>query len=213
VHLDELRTVLISERETGRLLSLPPDLYESTGEELESLLGEVYANEDPFSDKARVLIERVSSIRETLQDLFMLRAEKILGLARNQEEGHHIDRDELKRMLPEEREMFDGIVLAIGQSRCRLIPCTKTARAVHPAAPTCESCEAILEDAAVPPDFVLSRVLADMEPFMGVDGRIYQLKQEDIVTLPARNAEVLCGRNIVLDLKMPAIPPPRMGSE
>jgi DNA replication factor GINS len=200
VHLDELRTILISERETGRLLSLTPDLYESTGKDLESLLAEVYANEDPFSDKARILIERVSSIRETLQDLFMLRAEKILALARNQEEGHYIDRDELKRMLNEEREMFDAIVLAIAQSRCRLIPCTTTARAVHPAAPTCESCEAILEEAAVPPDFVLSRVLADMEPFMGVDGRIYQLRHGDIVTLPARNAEVLCGRNIVLNI-------------
>jgi DNA replication factor GINS len=200
VHLDELRTILISERETGRLLHLPQDLYESTGKDLESLLSEVYANEDPFSDKARILIERVSSIRETLQDLFLLRTEKILALARNQEEGHYIDREELKRMLNEEREMFDAIVLAIGHSRCRLIPSTTVARPGHPATIPGESCEEILEEVSAVPEFVLSRVLADMEPFMGVDGRIYQLRHEDLVTMPARNAEVLCERNIVLNI-------------
>jgi len=41
---------------------------------------------------------------------------------------------------------------------------------------------------------------------MGVDGRIYQLQQEDIVTLPARNAEVLCERNIVMSI--PGLNPP-----
>jgi len=35
---------------------------------------------------------------------------------------------------------------------------------------------------------------------MGVDGRIYDLRREDIVTLPARNADVLCERNIVLKI-------------
>lgn len=201
MHLDELRTILISERETGRLLSLPPELYPSTGTDLDGLLSEVYASEDPFSEKARILIERVGSIRETLQDLFLLRVEKILALARNQEEGHYIDREELKRMLPEERELFDSIVLAIGQSRCRLLPASHGPRAGLPAAEKGGSCEEILEEAAAPPEYVLSRVLADMEPFMGVDGRIYQLQHEDIVTLPSRNAEVLCERSIVLSLE------------
>jgi len=52
--------------------------------------------------------------------------------------------------------------------------------------------------------FVVTRVLQDVEPFMGVDGRIYDLRREDIVTLPERNADVLCERNILLNLKMPA---------
>ena len=200
MHLDELRGILISERETGRLLAIPHDLYESTLEELTCLLSEVYANEDPFSEKARIMIERVSSIRETLQDFFLLRTEKVLALARTHGEGQHVDRDEIRRMLPDEQELFDAVVLAIGLCRCRLIPPSPAARPgqISPPEPPGESCTAILAAAAAPPDMVLSRVLADMEPFMGVDGRIYQLQQEDIVTLPARNAEVLCERNIVV---------------
>jgi len=67
---------------------------------------------------------------------------------------------------------------------------------IPPAAPE-ETCAAILEKAAAPPDVVLSRVLANMDPFMGVDGRIYHLQKGDIVILPVRNAEVLCDRPIV----------------
>ena len=202
MHLDELRGVLLSERETGRLLSIPFDLYESTREELDCLLAEVYANEDPFSEKARILIERVSSIRETLQDLFLLRTEKVIALARSQGEGQYLDREEVRRMLPDEQELFDAVVLAIGLCRCRLIPPTTAARPGQAAVtgPPDDSCRTILAEAAAPPDIVLSRVLADMEPFMGVDGRIYQLQQEDIVTLPSRNAEVLCERNIVVNI-------------
>lgn len=208
MHLDELRGILISERETGRLLAIPHDLYESTRAELECLLTEVYANEDPFSEKARILIERVSSIRETLQDLFLLRTEKVLALSRTHGEGQHVDRDEIKRMLTDEQELFDAVVLAIGLCRCRLIPPSTAGRPGHGVVtePPGESCTTILAAAAVPPDCVLSRVLADMEPFMGVDGRIYQLQQEDIVTLPARNAEVLCERNIVMSI--PGLNPP-----
>jgi DNA replication factor GINS len=58
----------------------------------------------------------------------------------------------------------------------------------------------VLDLQPITPDYVLSRVLSDMDPFMGVDGRIYHLQQEDIVTLPLRNAEVLCERNIVLNI-------------
>lgn len=202
MHLDELRSILLSERETGRLLSIPKDLFYSSGKNLESLLEEVYASEDPFSDRARILIERVSSIRETLHDLFMLRSEKILALARTQEEGQYVDRDELKRMLPEEREMFDAVTLAISHSRCRLIPVPATGAGVSraEAAVEAERCADVLEAPPAGPDYVLSRVLSDMEPFMGVDGRIYQLCREDIVTLPLRNAEVLCERNILLKI-------------
>jgi len=37
-----------------------------------------------------------------------------------------------------------------------------------------------------------------MEPFMGVDGRTYRLKAEDVVTLLSKNAGVLIDRNIAV---------------
>ncbi len=112
MHLDELRILLLSERESGRLVQIQKDLFSSVGAGLETHYSSLYACEDPFSDEARVLIERIAAIRETLLDLYRIRAEKILSLARSQEDGQYVDREELKKLLPEEKDMFDQVVLA-----------------------------------------------------------------------------------------------------
>ena len=88
--------------------------------EIEALMKEV-ASEDPFSDRSQMKIERVNSIRETIQDLFRIRAEKILGFAYAQEEGQPVDRDEKKRMLPGEIAMFDAITAAIRECHSTVI--------------------------------------------------------------------------------------------
>jgi DNA replication factor GINS len=204
VQLDELRSILLSERETGRLVQIPHDIFISAIREVEALMKEVYACEDPFSDRSRMKIERVNSIRETLQDLFRIRAEKILGFAYAQEGGRPVDRDEKKRMLPGEVVMFDTITLAIRDCRAVVIGgAGMTEREIsgesEPAVP--QHIGAAEKVTGLSPDFALVRVLADMEPFMGVDGRIYQLQKEDLVTLPGRNADVLRERNIVLTLE------------
>ena len=77
VQLDELRSILLSERETGRLVQVHSDLFTSAMKEVGALRKEV-ESEDPFSDRSQMKIERVNSIRETIQDLFRIRAEKIL---------------------------------------------------------------------------------------------------------------------------------------
>ncbi|HOT04081.1 MAG TPA: hypothetical protein PK069_07875 [Methanolinea sp.] len=203
MHLDELRILLLSERESGRLVQIQKDLFASVGRNLETQYACLYACEDPFSDEARVLIERIAAIRETMLDLYRIRAEKILSLARSQEDGQYIDREELKKLLPEEKDMFDQVVMALAQARCRLVEGSIPRAPAHPPGVDRESdrCAAVLAAvAAEQPAFVVSRVLQDMEPFMGVDGRIYHLQREDLVTIPERNAEVLCERNIVLNI-------------
>ena len=209
MHLEELRTILLSERETGRLTSIPPDIFETTKSELEELTSDVHANEDPFSDRTRVLIERASSIRETLQDLFRIRAEKILALSSGHIDGHPLEKDELKKMLPAEREMFDNVTGAIAKNReiCIItrhdrMPVAQGEKEFSmPGDETTGETVPGNGEAPLPGQgYVLARVLDNMEPFMGVDGRIYHLMKEDIVTLPRRNAEVLNERNIVLNI-------------
>jgi len=202
VHLDELRILLLSERESGRLVQIQKDLFASVGRHLEAQYTCLYACEDPFSDEARVLIERIAAIKETMLDLYRIRAEKILSLARSQEDGQYIDREELKKLLPEEKDMFDQVVMALAQARCRLVEGSIPRAPAHPGSDReSDRCAAVLAAvAAEQPAFVVSRVLQDMEPFMGVDGRIYHLQREDLVTIPERNAEVLCERNIVLNI-------------
>ena len=216
--LDDLRSILLSERETGRLTAVAPDIFEKGHAELASITKKVYAFEDPFSDDARSLIDETLAIRETLQDLFAIRSRKILALTIMHAEGSYYDREEVKRMIPAEKEMFEQITASIEQCQGILlhnVPHTLNApRHVVVIEEETGEPEPEQEELPLAPSplqvaaphlshpCVLVHVLKNMESFMGVDGRIYTLSKGDIVTLPERNAAVLTERNIVLNINL-----------
>jgi DNA replication factor GINS len=217
--LDDLRSILLSERETGRLTAVAPDIFEKGHAELAAITKKVYAFEDPFSGDARALIDETLSIRETIQDLFAIRSRKILALTIMHAEGNYYDREEVKRMIPAEKEMFEQMTASIEQCQGILlhnIPHTlnslRHAVSVDDIASEPEPYEeeepdegaGALQAPAGPLSHpcVLVHVLEDMDSFMGVDGRIYTLAKGDIVTLPERNAAVLSERNIVLNINL-----------
>jgi len=218
--LDDLRSILLSERETGRLTAIAPDIFTKGHTELAAITKQVYASEDPFSDEARALIDETLSIRETIQDLFAIRSRKILALTIMHAEGSYYDREEVKRMIPAEKEMFEQMTASIEQCQGILlhnIPHTlNSPRHALPATdagiggPEPYEEEEPGEESGVLPAVagplahpcVLVHVLEDMDSFMGVDGRIYTLAKGDIVTLPERNAAVLSERNIVLNINL-----------
>lgn len=216
--LDDLRSILLSERETGRLTATAPDIFERGHEELASLMAKVYELDDPLSDEARSLIEETLAIKETLHDLFAIRSRKILALTIMHAEGNYYDREEVKRTIPAEREMFDQITAAIEQCQGILlynvphVPVTTDTGIDDFGEPEPVSDNPGTPLVPVPAQHkahlphthpcVLVRALENMESFMGVDGRIYTLSKGDIVTLPERNAAVLSERNIVLNINL-----------
>ncbi len=218
--LDDLRSILLSERETGRLTAVAPDIFEKGHAELAAITRKVYAFEDPFSDEARSLIDETLSIRETIQDLFAIRSRKILALTIMHAEGNYYDREEVKRMIPAEKEMFEQMTASIEQCQGILLHnIPHTLNAPRHAVPIADagssgpepSGEEEPDEGECAPQTpanplahpcVLVHVLEDMDSFMGVDGRIYTLAKGDIVTLPERNAAVLSERNIVLNINL-----------
>ena len=214
IGLDDLRKTLLSEREAGKLTVIPQDIFDRAHAAIASLLEKVYAIEDPLSDEARTLIEETVSIRETARDLFTLRTRKILSLAESHAHGHYIDRDEIKRMIPPERDMFEQVTSAIGTCESVLVQNTPQTRLPVQAAvipdvvqddgvrKTPPAATPVSPPPAAAPAYSLVRVLADMDTFMGIDGRNYDLLKGDIIMLPERNAEVLVGRNIALNMNV-----------
>ncbi len=217
--LDDLRSILLSERETGRLTAVAPDLFDRGHAELATLITKVYEFEDPLSEEARSLIEETLAIRETLQELFALRSRKIIALTILHAEGNYYDREEVKRMIPAEKEMFDTATAGI--ERCKGILLHNVPHRPKTEEPPDFEEDVEPEQEAVAdrqeghgsvtapeqkipllPPCALVRVLEDMESFMGIDGRIYTLSKGDIVTLPERNAAVLSERNIVLNINL-----------
>ena len=225
--LDDLRSILLSERETGRLTAVAPDIFEKGHAELAAITKKVYEIDDPFSGEARSLIDETLAIKETLADIFAIRSRKILALTMMHAEGNYYDREEVKRMIPPEKAMFDNITAGIAECSEILLhnaphvphaplqlfaddmdtdgePAEIAAGGDEPEAERQELPRAAGPKPAGPITHpcALVRVLQDMESFMGVDGRVYSLSKGDIVTLPERNAAVLSERNIVLNINV-----------
>ncbi len=199
MQLDTLRNIILNERESARLCEIAPDTYEAARRYLSGLQAQVYAAEDPLSEDTRSLIEEIHSVRETVRELFQIRSRKILALAGARMETP-VDREEVKKMIPPEKEMYHIILAALED--CRRVTTEGKACAEQ------EEPEGVRggaeEEEPSPPGMdgqLMVRMLSDVDAFLGVDGRIYSLKKEDVVTLPRINAEVLCDHNIALNIK------------
>ena len=309
--LEELRGILLSERESGKVTSLHPHLFEQTHEEIMQLQAQVYATEDPFSPESQMLIEKVASIRVTIEEIFSIRSSKIVSLAQSHADGSFLDREELKLLHSDEYSMFHQIVEAIRVCRSVLIdqkamqqsslplsakspisshsqsqstsplsppPVASDSNGVPslpslPSSPECgtpdhfnasetlylddsrdemelpssnvegavqnqdffsfpvrpnqpkaeeggeggeEEGKAVLPEEQDLTESITDRisdsisdskayslvlVVADMDPFMGIDGFVYEIRHGDIITLPRKNADVLAERNIVLNIR------------
>lgn len=192
--LDNLRNIILNERESARLTEIQRDTFESAHRTLSTLRTQVYEAEDPLSEEARSLSEEIFSLRETVQDLLQIRSRKILALAGTRID-QSLDREEMRKMLPAEQEMYRRIREALEEYRRTLTegtpPAVREEGVPEPAVVLSESEE----------ERMVVRMLSDVDSFLGVDGRIYTLKKEDVVTLPRINAEVLCVHNIALNIK------------
>ena len=209
--LEKLRQMLLDMHHSGKLSYIEPGLYEDARAYVEKLKTDFSGLKNPLENRAgSLLIEEISSVTDTVQEIFSVRTRQILDLAFQQIEGQYFDKEEARKMLPAERAMYAQIVDAIEVCRETLVYGEEGpvggggAAAVDGIGEVEEPTEA---PAAASPQpiaspYALVHIRSDMEPFMGVDGRTYALMRGDIVTLPENNADVLCEHDIALNIRL-----------
>jgi len=221
MELEDLRIVVLDERESGKLTTISPDIFEKAQKRLRELYAEAQSIDNFLTDRGSDLLNEIDSLKVTLNDISRERFKKILKMAINQMDTHYVDSQEIHRMIPEEREMYDDIRAAISTCRHSLIDgaVAERVKAVSemsvPVPVAEEECPGIGDGDDVPSSeeeifaapeaggaYDLVHVLDDIEPFMGTDGRIYSLIKDDLVSLPLRNAQVLYEHNIALNIKV-----------
>jgi DNA replication factor GINS len=220
--LNDIRLIVWNEKESGKLSEVPGDLFRNGKANLEEMQASIRGCANPLSEEAAELLDQYHSTSETLTTIIKLRLKKILKLAEAQIEERYYDKEEMKLMLPPERAMFDAVCREIGVCRDTLMgerdAGTESVKTSLPPAkdtPFGFEEEVFFEDEAVPPRTAVATeekkpagenavVLMNQQvpAFMGLDGRTYALDKEDIVTLPKGNADLLCERNIALNIRL-----------
>ena len=206
--LEKLRQTLLDMHHTGRLSYIEPALYENAREYVEKLKVDYYSLENPLDSRAgSLVIEEIGSVTDTVQEIFSLRTRQILDLAFQQVEGQYFDREEARKMLPAERAMYAQIIDAIDGCRTTLVhgeedPLGIRATDMDSIDEAIEAGPEVVVATPIASPCALVHIRSDIEPFMGVDGRTYVLERGDIVTLPESNADVLCERDIALNIRL-----------
>ncbi len=212
--LEKLRQMLLDMQHSGRLAYIEPGLYDDAREYVEKRKTDYYDLKNPLENRTgSLIIEEIGSVTETVQEIFSVRTRQVLDLAFQQAEGQYASKDEARKMLPEERVMYERIIYAIEECREALVygeaaPFVGDGVA---AADRTEEGEGLPEPRGAPaapasrparPPYALVHIRSDVESFMGMDGRTYVLKMGDIVTLPENNADVLCEHDIALNIRL-----------
>lgn len=207
MNLDELRSVLDEERETGTIQPLRPSFYaeaRSFIEELETERDHLAAESDePFSDpEVGRLTDRLESARGVLEAIFENRIGKILNHGATAATGDTTDTPELTR---EEVVLYDAVVEAIRETRATAIAGESVAtddalesaseRSPNPEASADSPTEEVESPPAPEIDRLTVRITADVGTILGLDEREYELNPGDVVSLPEENARALIERD------------------
>ncbi|PSG97073.1 hypothetical protein BRD56_07425 [Thermoplasmatales archaeon SW_10_69_26] len=174
VSYETIKSHLDQQKRSNKPIEVAATFYEEAQAYLDQLREEyedVHAR-DPASKEVQILRDELFRAREALNDLFDLRAKRILSHTLS--EDTEIDEADLTA---EERLLFDNVQEQVSRTR-----------------------EQALERAKRSSELRVVRVLEDMPSFTGADLRIYDLDAEDIVSLPGETAELLIGEGKAAEL-------------
>ncbi|MBQ3718641.1 MAG: DNA replication complex GINS family protein [Methanomicrobium sp.] len=114
---DYLRLISLDERDNGKLTSISSDTFDMAREYIAELCEEAKSGDNFMTKRGTELIEEIESVQSVLQSIIDLRVKKIIKLAEDLSKTGRSDKEQIKRMTPAEKQMYDEILAAI--SRCR----------------------------------------------------------------------------------------------
>lgn len=117
VDFDYLRLISLDERDNGKLTSISSDTFDMAREYIAELCEEAKSGDNFMTKRGTELIEEIESVQSVLQSIIDLRVKKIINLAEDLSKTGRSDKEQIKRMTPAEKQMYDEILAAI--SRCR----------------------------------------------------------------------------------------------
>jgi DNA replication initiation complex subunit (GINS family) len=214
---DEIHGVQKRERSTRSVTKIPGDFYPRLSNYLALARAEL-ADESAKGPSPRLLLlqGQFRNLEEMARDIVLLRLRKAGEMSFSAAEGGTINE---RALTPEEFAFARDVQASVERVRAsalkeglppgRPAAPAPVAPAEKPAPPAKLSAEPAPHHEApapapVPATDLVLRILDDIAPFETEDGRRFQLKREDIVTLPTNVAQILLRRKKAVEFEVPA---------
>ncbi len=173
--IDELMSII--EKSKGRLQKMDDDVYDRIKERI-SELEEMKKSAKSESELVRIEDE-IRTLKKIQRKLFEVRIGKVLKIAWAKVCDVETD-EELENMTSAEKSLFRKLVELLEGFKKLILEHVKREEV----------------------GYVVVRVKRDVPEFVGVDGRVYKLKREDIVTLPEPNAKALINEGAAEEIEV-----------
>ncbi len=186
VTLELILQVYRKESQRKTLTALDRDFWQRVQEYVSGLEEDLRkeSGQDPNSAKAALLRDELKKVLKRRDQIYQYRERKMARLAASAASGASVD---TANLTPLEEESFEALLGVLERGRGRAFGLEQVKEEVKevkkPAKARGKPKRATL-------DQVLVRILEDMPPFVGLDVT-YQLKKEDVVSLPEEVAQLL----------------------
>ncbi|MCD4821112.1 MAG: hypothetical protein K8R11_03365 [Methanococcoides sp.] len=223
---NELKSIL-REENSSALRGLPNGFYALVDKYIHELEGEIRQISNQRSPESKILEDELQSAINDVETIFIRRIRKITSRATSNAFSSSSPKQDLDKLLPEEKKVYEATLFAIQIARGELLEPildptasfnvekvepteTRVQEANNAATDTLKEREKVavaeipagIEDNGkseiakrnINEEYFVVRILKDLPTFNAVDKRNYTTHAEDVVVLPAMNANVLVKR-------------------
>ena len=190
-----LRKIQQMEKNSPVLTELKPDFYNALSEYLENLNNRL--ERETSSQKQILLKDEIQNTKKIATNIYEQREKKILLAVISKVRGGNPD---LKKMLEVEKNLFEPILGLLLVSRKKILEIetrenkSNDTRTVEPKKE--EKTEKKRENSNH-----IVRVTQDIPEFIGTDEKKYNLRNNDVISLPKDMSEMLTKRGVVKKIK------------
>lgn len=191
-----LRKIQQMEKNSPVLIELKADFYNELLEYLKKL--DKRLEKESSSQKQILIRDEIQNTKKIATNVYEQREKKILLAAVSKARGGNPD---LKNMLDTEKNLFDSVLGFLLQSREHFLERkTKKNENVTNSGKTESKKEKIVEEKRENSNPVLL-VTQGIPEFIGTDTKRYNLRKDDVVSMPENMSEMLLKRNVVQKIK------------
>jgi DNA replication factor GINS len=184
---EDISLILNKERETQEINPLPITFFTDVKRYIKELNEEIKKDNIPKSKAVMMLSDELETSIGRIEDIFHVRQSKIYSMAARASTRESNQHKNYNRLLPEEKLMFDTLILSGITLKEKLLDPVFT-----------QEEEVVKEEKEQ--ESMLVRIKRDIPTFMGTDGRNYTLKANDVISLPWSNAQGLIKKNVAHEL-------------
>ena len=190
-----LRKIQQMEKNSPILTDLRPDFYDNLSEYLENL--NTILESESSSQKQMLLKDEIQNTKKIATSIYEQREKKVLLAAVTKARGGNPD---LKNMVNIEKNLFEPVLELMLNSRKKILE-NETIENISNDTKAAEPAEEKKTEEKQENSNPIVRVNQDVPEFIGTDEKKYNLRKNDLISLPEDMSDTLSKRGVVEKIK------------